>query len=831
MRELTGRIEAALKRVAYHVESADQIPLVRRLAEVYARRAQLTGIAGVRGRGLRGELLQRMAACLNHYAETDPASVAEVEHMLERYERLRERAGLDRRLLEERARLLPGPLAPVQAIAEAILGMLPALFGYLSGVIPYYAVKKLARRSSARDGNLAALSLRHMLIGAVAFPVVYGLEIGWMWHWLGGKAAIVFAALLVPAGLFARSWARRMRKVAIHVSGRVASWMKLDAVARVRQAQDEVLQRMEVMRDRYRIEVLGWASLSVGKPRLAVGTRAAGVLALLLLVTVVAYLLVPGASVTAPESYGLVIVIDGAKADVWKRYAMDGRLPNIKRLFIDDGVWVEHASTVFPTITGAGLPAVLTGTVPGRHGIPSLYFFDRAAMRYPVLYLPLEALDWNRWLSPRVKTIWEYFPGDNDAIAIGPALTRGADSVIPFIWNVNYKPMEYRAKLRLGLRRIKRGLFGGRPARITVAYNGWFDHMEHLLGATAPEMNEHYRAVDALVAEAVRLFEETMDNRERAIGRPVERFVALVSDHGHQEIRTVYPIDEYVRGTMGARILDKAWTKLFGVKLTGSIPTDFEDREIVVAAGEGHALLYFPTPVMRPDGTGVERLDWARRPGLRRLRDYPYGDDRVDVIAEATAFEDAVSFVVGKDWDTGEVHVFSHLGESVITREGDLPTRALYRYEVVDGEDPLGFAEDPRVRQLLDGRFHHADDWQMATYLTEYPDAPVQLVQAFDLEARAPDLYISAAPFVSIGDLVDGDQSASKHGGLTKDESWAVVAFHGTGISPTTVQVARNVDVVPTMLYLLQQPFDPEGLDGRVIPEILTMIEAWRNDQ
>ena len=118
----------------------------------------------------------------------------------------------------------------------------------------------------------------------------------------------------------------------------------------------------------------------------------------------------------------------------------------MKRLFFDEGLWVEHASTVFPSITGAGLPAVLTGSLPARHGIPSLYFFDRQTAQYPVLYALLEALDWNQWLSPEAKTIWEHFPGGNDTMAIGPALNRGADSVVPVIWNLNYKPMEYRAQ-------------------------------------------------------------------------------------------------------------------------------------------------------------------------------------------------------------------------------------------------------------------------------------------------------------------------------------------------------------------------------------------------
>ena len=75
------------------------------------------------------------------------------------------------------------------------------------------------------------------------------------------------------------------------------------------------------------------------------------------------------------ESYGLLIVIDGARGDVWKRYAQEGRLPNVKRLFFDEGLWVNHASTVFPSITGAGITGGLDrlATRTARH--PLALFF------------------------------------------------------------------------------------------------------------------------------------------------------------------------------------------------------------------------------------------------------------------------------------------------------------------------------------------------------------------------------------------------------------------------------------------------------------------------
>ncbi len=150
IRELTNRIDTALKSLAFHVESTERVPFVERLVDVYLRRARTTGLSGVDRKGLRGELLYRMAACFNHYVEADPTAVSEVERQLRRYERLREKAGLHQRLLEEPAHLLPGPLGPLQALAEALLGVFPALFGLITGAIPYQDIPQKLRVNSLK---------------------------------------------------------------------------------------------------------------------------------------------------------------------------------------------------------------------------------------------------------------------------------------------------------------------------------------------------------------------------------------------------------------------------------------------------------------------------------------------------------------------------------------------------------------------------------------------------------------------------------------------------------------------------------------------------------
>jgi hypothetical protein len=284
MRKVTGRIDTALKKLAFQVDSIERLPLVERLVDVYLQRVRKTGLAGVDRKGLRGELLYRTAACLNHYTRVDPAAVADVEHHLERYERLREKAGVDRRILEESPHLLPGPLAPVQAAAEILLGAIPALFGFLTGAIPYYLTRAIGLFVKSRTGYASLVSVTHVLAGAVAFPLIYGLQIWWVSGYTSNRATITFAILLIPTGLFARFYCHRFWTLLTHLGGRITSWMKLGAVARVARARDQLLKSMDLMRNRYRVEVLGWTTLPPRHPqplRLAFGVLLVVVLALL----------------------------------------------------------------------------------------------------------------------------------------------------------------------------------------------------------------------------------------------------------------------------------------------------------------------------------------------------------------------------------------------------------------------------------------------------------------------------------------------------------------------------------------------------------------------
>ena len=83
------------------LEDPDKAPLAERITEVYWRRVRDTGLGEEQARAMRTELRLRVAGCVNHFQTTALEEVAELERTLERYDRLREAAGINRRLLEE----------------------------------------------------------------------------------------------------------------------------------------------------------------------------------------------------------------------------------------------------------------------------------------------------------------------------------------------------------------------------------------------------------------------------------------------------------------------------------------------------------------------------------------------------------------------------------------------------------------------------------------------------------------------------------------------------------------------------------------------------------
>jgi arylsulfatase A-like enzyme len=122
----------------------------------------------------------------------------------------------------------------------------------------------------------------------------------------------------------------------------------------------------------------------------------------------------------------------------------------------------------------------------------------------------------------------------------------------------------------------------------------------------------------------------------------------------------------------------------------------------------------------------------------------------------------------------------------------------MYKYRVMQGEDPLGYTSDPNARALCDGEYHASHDWLAAPAALAHPDIVPQQGEAFD-SPRSGDIIIFAAPGWAFSlDYVGG------HGGIERDEMLMPMYFAGPGLPPGgKVHAARLVDLVPTVLDLM----------------------------
>ncbi|MGI9627379.1 MAG: YiiX/YebB-like N1pC/P60 family cysteine hydrolase [Longimicrobiales bacterium] len=240
--------------------------MVDRITEVYWRRIRVTGIGNTQVKAGREELRAGVAVALQHVQQATPEAVTELETSLDRYDRLRVAAGVDRILLEEPSKLLPGPLGHAQGILEAGLGLIPAMFGFVTGALPYFAARSYLHQTVPPSGDGVSRA-RLALVATVAFAPFYAALIALVAWQFSNAATILFGVLLVPTGLFALLYAARMRSIAAHIGQRTASWFKLGDVAQVRMVRDELIGDLDGMRNRYRSEVHGWEPLPANATR------------------------------------------------------------------------------------------------------------------------------------------------------------------------------------------------------------------------------------------------------------------------------------------------------------------------------------------------------------------------------------------------------------------------------------------------------------------------------------------------------------------------------------------------------------------------------------
>lgn len=454
-------------------------------------------------------------------------------------------------------------------------------------------------------------------------------------------------------------------------------------------------------------------------------------------------------NVTRETPRAVLLLIDGARADVLTELLGRGDLPNLARWVIEPG-GCGVATTVFPSTTGVAYIPLLFGRYPGSVNIPGIRWLDRRGAaggwrdqwRAARSYCGVQGGWLDRDIAP-APSLFDLVPG---SIAICTPLTRGLA----------------RGANRIPTRRMILGsaahYLGTYPALDRAVARAWLDTVDerwrflfvvfpgvdgiaHLKDPWHPVVLESYRLVDRALGDFV-------TRVKRAGGELPTFFVA--SDHG------MTPMREHCDPAV---LLERD-----GVA-TLRHPLHVWRRKAQVAtmvSGNASVQLYFEPRSGRDTARTESEIPGAV---LERLLGLP-----------------AVRLAACRD-DSGGVVVRTKSARALLTE-----TSGFVCYTPQDG-DPLGL-----------GGYVELDDREMLsrTRETDLPDAPRQLLQLFQ-SPRAGDLALAAAPGADFRGPWEIPEHRAGHGSLIAEHMQVPIA---SSLALPDAPL-RTVDLMPTILELL----------------------------
>ncbi len=512
-----------------------------------------------------------------------------------------------------------------------------------------------------------------------------------------------------------------------------------------------------------------------------------------------------------PNPHGaIVFIVDGLNARIFQEMLDAGELPAIREYFVDRGLYIPRAVGSVPSVTLTSLTSLATGVFPGHHGVMGINWFGRNQL----VWRNYETIAQKNLVDPdhNVPLLYEYFP-HRTTFSLFFQPHRGATkffenwtSAGPAYFFGMYELMDRLALWRMAqamdLARV-RGEFPG----LMIAYTLAPDFRAYEEGVLSEAYRTAVRHIDRQVGRV-------LGDLERA-GLLDDIVIALVSDHGHTEVERHFPINAFLREGLGLRVAEKElWEK-----------TPFEDRLdyyrefpiVTYGSGDRYWALCLRRPVHGADGRIVGYRPWPERPTLEELQRYPgSGPDLrgrkpadtgtlLEVLARLPAV-DALAYAAGPD----RVRVRRKGGVVEFAQEGG--RHAPITYRVIEGTDPLGW-EGSVEPPALAGDPRDERWWFEATACTQYPDLPAQILAYFRSD-RAGDIALFAAPGWDFG-----TKWKSGHGGLGPVDMHVPLLLAGPGVPQGIRPPARAIDLVPTLLRLLDAPL-PDDLDGRPLFDV-----------
>lgn len=517
----------------------------------------------------------------------------------------------------------------------------------------------------------------------------------------------------------------------------------------------------------------------------------------------------PYASSLAPGTppYLTVLLVDGLSQDVFRDELRAGHLPEMQKL-IDEGTYVEDGVTAFPSMTGFAFYPVLTGHDATESGVLGLRWFDRAAAQGNLRnYVGRTNVRMNDDFAARPLTLFERFPAQRSS-SFNSYADRGAQRRCRGGWS--FSMAKYRDQNRL-VRAVASLPWIG--SRLVPDWIGAEDRVLALalddlryrpkvqwITFASPDAYDHVHGMDATYRLLVRHV-DTMIGRYRAesarLGQEPQRVYAVLSDHGVVDATRNVDLAADLAARYGLRLDRDHATNLRSDALTRPLDDYADDDGIVAVNGNTLNYLYFRDPAQARHEGFRAPLPWTL------LTAYPRrGGAPVNLIDAVSACE-GVELVAYRDAH-GDAALRGASGVATIHASGD---ELAYTFT---GDDPLGYASDPRVMPLLDGRPHSADAWLAATHAGLYPDAPLRVHRLLHADGCG-DLVVTAKPGYDLArdfEMIVGNYRGG-HGGLRADQMRVPYILAGPGIARGVREPTERVEDIGARLHVALGLPDP----------------------
>jgi hypothetical protein len=462
-----------------------------------------------------------------------------------------------------------------------------------------------------------------------------------------------------------------------------------------------------------------------------------------------------------------MLLLDGARHDVFADLAGAGDLPHIARHLLEPGGMVP-ATTVFPSTTGVAYLPFLTGCYPGTCDVPGIRWLDVARYggdwwrdRHHVRsYCGYQGGRLNADLRPGIASLFDLVP---ESVALCSPFVRG-----------------------LGPGRVRvagpRALLGG-----VAHYTGKYGALERAVGRTlAAVARERHRFVFAVfpgvdgvthfhdprhpdVLATYREFDRLVGDYAAAGGFADEHLTLLVSDHGLSRVERHTDVALELEA-MGLATLRHPviWRR--------------DPLAAVMVSGNASVQVYLLPGRPRERRFTVSEIEAGDVPGIPR-----------DIV-QRLATRPGIALVAGIDGD----------GVTVVSSGG--------RARLVAAAGQIAY--QPGTADVLElGAAATLPDraWLGRTMDGRFPDAPTQLLQLFR-SGRAGDLVVIAAEGADLRLDWEIPEHRSGHGSLHREHMRCLLASNIPLRGPL-----RTADLFPLLLDYLGVSA-PHGIDG-VLPD------------